>query len=89
MEGNKDKSSGLDLGALERDLLEYQFSVDVDDRDVDGHLLLMTPLSFMSPTREAPASLSPVDPIGLAVEYRSRDVVFSMIHPGGEELTRQ
>ena len=74
MEGKKDKSSGLDLGALERDLLEYQFSEDDDDNgDVDGHLLLMTPSSFISLTREAPASLSPVDPIGLAVEYRSRD----------------
>ena len=54
-------------------MLEYRFSEDDDDGDVDGHLLLMTPSSFMSPTREAPASVSPVDPIGLAVEYRSRD----------------
>ena len=68
MEGKNDKSSGLDLGALERDLLEYRFSEDDDDGDVDGHLLLMTPSSFMSPTRESPASLSSVDPIGLAVE---------------------
>ena len=44
MEGKKDKSSGLDLGALERDLLEYQFSEDDDDGDVDGHLLLSYPL---------------------------------------------
>ena len=28
----------------------------------------------MSPTRKAPASLSPVDPIGLAMDYRSRDI---------------
>ena len=28
----------------------------------------------MSPTREAPASLSPVDPIGLAMSYRIRDI---------------
>ena len=68
MEGKKDKSSGLDLGALERDLLEYQFSEDDDDGDVDGHLLLMTPSSFISPTKEAPAILSPVDLMGLAVE---------------------
>ena len=34
----------------------------------------MTPWSFMSPTREAPASLSPVDSIGLALDYRSRDI---------------
>ena len=67
------KSKGLDLGALERDLLEYQFSED-DDGEVDGNLLLMTPSSFMSPTREAPASLIPVDPIGLAMDYRSRNI---------------
>ena len=58
---------------LERDLLEYQFS-EGDDGEVDGNLLLMTPSSFMSPTREAPASLSPVDPIGLVMDYRSRDI---------------
>ena len=57
MEGKGNKSNGLDLGALERDLLEYQFSED-DDGDFDGNLLLMTPLSFMSPTREGPASLN-------------------------------
>ena len=73
MEEKGDKSNGLDLGALERDLLEYQFSEE-DDGEVDGNLLLMTPSSFMSPTREAPASLSPVDPIGLAMAYRSRDI---------------
>ena len=73
IEGKVDKSNGLDLGALERDLLEYQFSED-DDWEVDGNLLLMTPSSFMSPTREAPASFSPVDPIGLAMDYRRKDV---------------
>ena len=73
MEGKGERSNGLDLGALERDLLEYQFSED-DDGEVDGNLLLMTPSSFMSLTREAPASLFPVDPIGLAMDYRSRDI---------------
>ena len=34
----------------------------------------MTPSSFMSPTKEAPASLSPVDPIRLAMYHRSRDL---------------
>ena len=34
----------------------------------------MTPSSFMSPTKEAPASLSPVDPISLAMDYRRRDL---------------
>ena len=73
MEGKEEKSNGLDLGALERDLLVYQFSED-DDGEVDGNLLLMTPPSFMSPTREALASLFLVDPIGLAMDYRSRDI---------------
>ena len=73
MEGKGEKSCGEDLGALERDLLEYQFSED-DDGEVDGSLLLMTPSSFMSPTKELPASLSPVDPISLAMDYRRRDL---------------
>ena len=51
-----EKTGGLDLGALERNLLEYQFSKD-DDGEVDGNILLMTPSSLMSPTKEAPASL--------------------------------
>ena len=67
MEGKGEKLDGLDLGSLERDLLEYQFCEE-DDGEVDGNLLLMTPSSFMSHTREAPASLSPVDPIGLAMD---------------------
>ena len=50
MEGKGEKSCGVDLGALERDLLEYQFSED-DDGEVDGNLLLMKPSSFMSPTK--------------------------------------
>ena len=73
MEGKGEKSGELDLGALERDLLEYQFSED-DAGEVDGNLLLMTPSSFMSPTKEAPASLSPVEPISLAMDYRKRDL---------------
>ena len=73
MEGKGEKSCGEDLGALERDLLEYQFSED-DDGEVDGNLLLMTRSSFMSPTKEAPANLSPVDPISLAMDYRRRDL---------------
>ena len=48
MEVKGEKLSEMDLGALERDLLEYQFSED-DDGEVDGNLLLMTPSSFMSP----------------------------------------
>ena len=73
MEGKGEKSCEEDLGALERDLLEYQFSED-DDGEGHGNLLLLTPSSFMSPTKEAMASLSPVDPISLAMDYRRRDL---------------
>ena len=72
-ESKTGKSVEVDLGALERDLLEYQFSED-DDGEVDGNLLLMTPSSFMSPAKEAPASLSPVEPISLAMDCRRRDL---------------
>ena len=34
MKGKGEKSSGLDLGALERDLLEYQFSEDDDGKSM-------------------------------------------------------
>ena len=44
-EGKGEKLNGLDLGALERDLLEYQFSED-DDGEVDGNLLLMFHIVF-------------------------------------------
>ena len=74
IEGENDTTSGLDLGALERDLLVYQFSEDDDDREVDEPLLLMMPSSFLSPTKEAPASLSPADPVALALSYRGREV---------------
>ena len=71
--GSKTEKPGeTDLGALERDLLEYRFSED-DDGEVDGSLLLMAPSSFMSPTKEASADLSPMDPISQAGECRSRD----------------
>ena len=72
IEGKTEKPSETDLGALERDLLEYRFSED-DDGEVDGSLLLMTPSSFMSPTKEASADLSPMDPISQARECQSRD----------------
>ena len=71
-EGKTGKPGETDLGALERDLLEYRFSED-DDGEVDGSILLMTPSSFMSPTKEASADLSPIDPISQARECRSRD----------------
>ena len=70
--GKTEKPGETDLGALKRDLLDYRFSED-DDGEVDGSLLLMTPSSFMSPTKEASADLSPVDPISQARECRIRD----------------
>ena len=70
--GKTEKPDETDLGALERDLLEYRFSED-DDGEVDGSLLLMTPSSFISPTEEASADLSPMDPISQARECRNRD----------------
>ena len=70
MEGKEDKTSALDLGALERDLLEYQFSEDDDDGEVDGPLLLMMPSSILSPKKEAAARLSLVDAVGLAFDSR-------------------
>ena len=71
--GKTEKPGETDLGALERDLLEYRFSEDDDDGEVDGSLLLMTSSSFMSPTKEASADLSPVDPISQTRECRNRD----------------
>ena len=57
--GKTEKPGETDLGALERDLLEYQFSED-DDGEVDGSLLLMTPSSFMSPTKEESGERVPI-----------------------------
>ena len=74
IEGKEDKTKGFDLGAWERYLLEYHFSEYDDDREVDEPLLLIVPSSVMSPTKEAPGSLSPADPVGLALSYRSREV---------------
>ena len=61
LEGKEEKMSGLDSSALDMSLLECQFSEEDDDVEVDEPLLMMTPSSFMSPTKEAPASLSIVD----------------------------
>ena len=64
----------MDLGVLKKDLLEYQFSEDDDDWEADKPLLLMTTSSFMSPTKEAPASLSPVELVGPELGSRSREI---------------
>ena len=43
MNRKEESMSGVYLGALERDLLEYQLSEDDDSGEVDGPLVLMTP----------------------------------------------
>ena len=53
IEGKGEKSGEMDIGALERDLLEYQFSED-DDGEVDGNLLLMTPIENLLHRRSCP-----------------------------------
>ena len=64
MEGKCDKFSGTDLGALERDLLKYDFN-EAEHGGANETLILMTPSSFLSPTKEPSASLSPVEPLSL------------------------
>ena len=90
IEGKTGKPGETDLGLLERDLLEYRFSED-DDGEVDGSLLLMTPSSFMSPTKEASADLSPMDPISQAREIAEAGTRkdCSMSHRGGEKSKSQ
>ena len=72
MNGKEEKTSGVDLGASERDLLEHQFSGDDDSGDVDGPLVLMTPSSFISPTKEAQASLSPAAQVYLELDSQGK-----------------
>ena len=71
MEGKGDKVSEFDLGALKRDLLEYDFK-ETEDGGTNETLVLMTPSSFMSPTKKPPASLSPVESGSLAEAHQSR-----------------
>ena len=87
IEEKGEKSGGMDLGALKRDLLEYQF-IEYDDWEVDGNLLLMTPSSFMFPTKEAPISLSPVDPISLVMDNRSRSLQ-KLLHKSPRRRTEE
>ena len=63
--------SEFDLGALERDLLEYDFN-ESEGSGVKEPLVLMTPSSFMSPTKEPPASLSPVESMSLVEAHQRR-----------------
>ena len=71
MEGKGDKMSEFDLGALERDLLEYDFN-EAEGGGANDMLVLMTPSSFMSPTKEPPPSLSPVESMSLAEAHQRR-----------------
>ena len=67
--------SEIDLGALERNLLEYNFN-ETDQREEcrgkNETLVLMTPSFLMSSTKEPPASLSPVEQITLIQVYQRR-----------------
>ena len=71
MEGKSDRMSEFDLGALERDLLEYDFN-EAGGGGVKETLVLMTPSTFMSPTKEPPASLSPVESMSLVETHQRR-----------------
>ena len=46
MEGKDEKVSEIDLGALERDLVEYYFN-ETEDGGTNETLTLMRPSSFM------------------------------------------
>ena len=74
LNGKEDKTSGADLRAVESDLREYQFSEDNDSGELDGPLVLMALSLFMSPTKKAPASLSPAAPVYLALDSQRRDM---------------
>ena len=71
MDGKGDKVSEFDLGVLKRDLLEYDFN-ETEDGGTNETLVLMTLSSFMSPSKEPPASLSPVESGSLAEAHQSR-----------------
>ena len=72
MKGKGDKVSKIDLGALERDLLDHDFN-EVEDGGVDEMLMLMTPASFMSHAEKPPASLSPEESMSLIEAHQKRD----------------
>ena len=69
MEGKGDKMSEFDLGALEIDFLKFDFTSLTMKRKTP---VLMTPSSFMSPTKEPTASLSPVESRSLIEEHQGR-----------------
>ena len=71
MEGKSDRMSEFDLGALERDLLEYDFN-ETDGGEANETVVLMTPSSFMSLTKEPPASPSPAESMSLVDAYQRK-----------------
>ena len=72
MEVKGDKVSEVDLGVLEKDLLEYDF-IEAQDGGADETPMLMTPSPFMSPTKEPTASLYPGEPMSLMEAHQRRD----------------
>ena len=70
MEGKGDKMSEFDLGALTRDLLEYEF-IETEVGGTNETLVLMTLSSFMSPTKEPPV-LSLVESGSLAEAHQRK-----------------
>ena len=61
----------FDLDALEIDLLEEDFN-ETEDDGTNKTLVLTTPSTFMSPIKEPPASLSPVESRSLVEAHQSR-----------------
>ena len=55
---------------MQKVFLACQFVEDDDSGEVDESLLFMTPSSFMSPIKDAPASLSLVGLVCLALDSR-------------------
>ena len=53
MEGKRDKVSEIDLGALERDLLEYDLS-EAEDGGANETLMMMTPSHLCRPPPKNP-----------------------------------
>ena len=72
MEGKGDKMSKFDQGALERNLLEYDF-FEAEGGGTNKTPVLMTRSSFRSPTKEPPASLSQVESRSLSEAHQRRD----------------
>ena len=71
MEEKSDRMSEFNLGALERDLLKYDFN-ETDGGGANETLMLITPSSFLSPTKDSPASLSPVEFMSLVEAYQRK-----------------